>query len=287
MLEADGRWEGEVLVVDNDPDGSAGGTVEDAAGRLSCRVRYVHEPEPGISAARNAALAASSASRLLAFIDDDERPVPGWLAALVATWEAQRTAAIAGRVLEEFEAEPAPWIVNGGFFRRTSVPTGTRVAGAGAGNLLLDLDQIRAAGLRFDLRFGLSGGEDTMFCHELGRHGLEIAWCDEARIVDVVPVERAQRAWVLARARRVGNTSVRVALASASSAPARLGHRVAAALGGALRIVLGRLRWAWGSLVRDDRHHARGLRLAARGRGLLEGALGRADLEYARQQATP
>ena len=65
-----------VLVVDNDPAAGARDAVESFAPRSAgVSVRYVHEPQPGISAARNRAL-AEAASRLLVFIDDDERPSP-------------------------------------------------------------------------------------------------------------------------------------------------------------------------------------------------------------------
>ena len=63
-----------ILVVDNDPLGSAATTVHTAAGA----VRYVLEPKPGIAAVRNRALSETS-SRLLVFIDDDEVPREHWL----------------------------------------------------------------------------------------------------------------------------------------------------------------------------------------------------------------
>ena len=60
-----------VLVVDNDPEGGASGFV---SGFDSSAVRYVHEPRPGISAARNRALDESATADALVFIDDDEEP---------------------------------------------------------------------------------------------------------------------------------------------------------------------------------------------------------------------
>ena len=58
-----------VLVVDNDPDGGAAHYVLSIA---SPTVRYVHEPRPGIAAARNRALDESAAADVVVFIDDDE-----------------------------------------------------------------------------------------------------------------------------------------------------------------------------------------------------------------------
>src|SRR5688572_28925452 len=65
----------EILVVDNDPDGGAADVVRRWADR---GVRYVHEPRPGISAARNRALTESVAADVLVFFDDDERPCADW-----------------------------------------------------------------------------------------------------------------------------------------------------------------------------------------------------------------
>ncbi len=71
--------DGEVLIVDNDPDGSAHAAVA-AFTDAGQPVRYVHEPVPGIATARNRALSASSDRDLLVFIDDDETPSEHWLA---------------------------------------------------------------------------------------------------------------------------------------------------------------------------------------------------------------
>ena len=79
-----------VLVVDNDPAASARAVVE-AVGRGA--VRYVVEPEPGISAVRNRAMEEGGGG-LLAYIDDDERPNETWLPDLLEVWDTTRAAAV-------------------------------------------------------------------------------------------------------------------------------------------------------------------------------------------------
>jgi glycosyltransferase involved in cell wall biosynthesis len=73
----------EVVVVD---DGSADNTraVVDLAGGGDAhpRVRYVHQPHRGVSAARNAG-ARAAAGDPVAFTDDDTEAPPSWLRALV------------------------------------------------------------------------------------------------------------------------------------------------------------------------------------------------------------
>ena len=185
-----------VLVVDNDPAGSAGETVRRWA---PTGVRYVHEPRPGISAARNRALEEAAGADALVFIDDDELPLPGWLASLVSAWQEWDCAAVAGPVSANLLGPSDPWVLGTGVFDRRRRPTGTRVGGAGAGNLLLDVHRVHELGLSFDARLGLVGGEDTLFTHQLVHGGGELRWCDEAEAVESVPADRITRRWVVRR----------------------------------------------------------------------------------------
>src|SRR3546814_10239624 len=52
----------EIVVVDNCPGGSARETVAAAAAGTPVAIRYVHEPRPGVSHARNAGVAAARRS---------------------------------------------------------------------------------------------------------------------------------------------------------------------------------------------------------------------------------
>jgi len=70
----------EVLVVDNAPSDARARQVVDEAARRG-PVRYVCEPRPGLSWARNRAI-EESAGEVLAWIDDDEVADPWWLAEL-------------------------------------------------------------------------------------------------------------------------------------------------------------------------------------------------------------
>ncbi|HYV15667.1 MAG TPA: glycosyltransferase [Conexibacter sp.] len=66
----------EIVVVDNDP-----GEHDCRADVLAAGTRYVREDRRGLDNARNAGIAAAR-SELVAFIDDDCVPSPGWLARL-------------------------------------------------------------------------------------------------------------------------------------------------------------------------------------------------------------
>lgn len=84
---------GEVIVVDNSQDQSARAICDDRTG-----IRYVHEPRPGLSHARNAGLAAA-ACPLVAFTDDDVQPAPLWTSEVVRTFRTSDAEAMTGLVL--------------------------------------------------------------------------------------------------------------------------------------------------------------------------------------------
>ncbi|MFC7623338.1 glycosyltransferase family 2 protein [Microlunatus sp. GCM10028923] len=271
----------EILVVDNDPDGSARSTAETF---LDQGLRYLVEPEPGIAAARNRVLAETAGSRLLIFLDDDEVPEPDWFDALLRIWrQSGRPAAVMGRVFSVFDHDVDPWVTAGEFFRRRRMPSGTELDAAAAGNLLLDLDQVRRAGVRFDPALGLGGGEDTLFTRQLHAAGGRIVWCDESVAVDTVPAARTTRRWVTARSWSQGNNQVAVELRLASGPLGRGSVRIRAVLGGLVRVAGGLARAFAGMITRSLRHRARGVRTACRGGGMIAGALGARYREYARE----
>jgi len=268
-----------VLVVDNDPAGSARNVV---AG-LDV-VRYAVETTPGIAAARNRVLSEAADARLLVFIDDDEEPDEHWLEPLVQTWRATGASAVMGRVVSHLPAETEQWVVLGGFFSRPQRATGTEIPEAAAGNLLLDLEDIRRFDLRFDQRLALGGGEDSLFTRQLVRAGGRIVWCNESLTHDYVAAERANRAWTTRRAWSHGNTRVTIDRMLAERPMERLVIRCRAAVGGAVRIGVGALRTALGVITRSVLHRVKGVRGMSRGAGMFVGAFGVVVQEYARPE---
>ena len=267
-----------VLVIDNDPAASAADVV--TAGP---RLRYVSEQTPGIAAARNRALSESVDTDLLVFIDDDEWPQEGWLVALTRTHAASAPAGVVGPVVSEFAVEPSDWVKAGQFFDRRRLPTGTEVSIAASNNLLLDLRQIRAYGLTFDERFGLSGGSDTLFSHQLVTRGGRLVWCAEAMVVDQVPASRVTARWVLQRALRSGNSWSRTLLDGPQPTLLRLKRRAELSTRGGIRLVGGSLQFLAGVVSWSKARQAHGLRTAARGLGMFAGAYGYVYSEYRRK----
>lgn len=267
----------EIVVVDNDPEASARDVVEAFAG-----VRYVHEPAPGIAHGRNRALVEAGDAKLLVFIDDDERPSAGWLASLLSMYDRTGAAGVTGPVYPDYEGVPDPWLVSAGIFIRKEHPDGTEMPAAGTGNLLLDLKQVHELGLRFDERFGLTGGSDTLFTRQLVKAGRRIVYAAGASIVDKVPAARMSRQWGRQRYFRVGNTWSRTSIELTGGPVERVLTRIRLAVLGLARTGYGVARAGVGLLTGNLGHRARGERAIARGLGMVTGAWGRVYIEYRR-----
>lgn len=273
-----------ILVVDNDPAGSAERVIRTHS---SGPVDYVVESVPGIAAARNRAIAESLDARLLAFIDDDEVPEPGWLASLLACWRKFGCAAVAGPVRSQFEVPPSRWVSDSGMFTHIDRPTGAKLTGAATNNLLLDLDELRASHIRFDDRFGLSGGSDTMLSHQMIRHGLQLRWCAEAVVIESVPPPRATREWVLRRTIRTSNGWSRVALALCPSTVGRARERLELTTRAIVRAIRGAATLLRAALAHNPATRATAECALVSSYGMLLGAWGLTRSEYERDLSSP
>lgn len=98
----------EVLVVDASGDGQTAAVVQAAARGWPGTLRHhaADEEDRGLTRQRNVGLAATSGA-LVAFLDDDTVPDPGYLAALVACFEQHADAVGVGGVITEAGWRPA------------------------------------------------------------------------------------------------------------------------------------------------------------------------------------
>ena len=304
----DAQTTASVLIVDNDPQAGARAVVEAARAALGgeqpeaaeasgvadsdavamSRLVYVHEPEPGIVAGRNRALSQAHGSDALVFIDDDEIPSPGWLKALVSTWRAQGCAAVTGPTPPTFEVDPSAWVTASGAFDSWEAADGAQVRSADTGNLLLDLAVVEGLGLRFDPRYGLTGGEDSLFTRQLTRAGGVIRFAAGAVVTKRVPAARARRTWVLERSLRSGSSWARVRIdtaapdGGASGRLARLRLRLGYGAKGLAKAGIDGARAGVARICGDVPAQARYEVSSRGGLGMVVGALGVHVREYGR-----
>lgn len=204
-----------VVVVDNDPEGSARPVVEAFAQRVAYEVVYDVEPGRGISSARNRAL-QNVASRFFAFVDDDEIVEPGWAVAMRGAISHFGADVVFGMVRERHPDGTARWLdgrelqyLLGG---RLTHPTGEWADRGATNNVWARTTMLGDPREKFDPAFNLTGGGDTEFFHRLHLRGARMIWCGEAAVVEEIPEERVTLQWLLRRAFRDGEGFARVFL---------------------------------------------------------------------------
>ncbi|HEY0104189.1 MAG TPA: glycosyltransferase family 2 protein [Brevundimonas sp.] len=205
----------EIVVVDNDPSGSAAVTVS-ALGKASpWPLLYVHAPTPGVATARNAGLAATAAP-LIAFLDDDEAASPDWLAALLRAQAEIGADAVFGPIAGR-APEAADWLrpYLERFFGREG-PDRTMLVDSpwGCGNSLLVRATALPGSAPFDTRADHAGGEDDALFAALGQRGGRFGWAADAWVEEFAPAHRATLKYALARAFAYGQGPSQTAAAA-------------------------------------------------------------------------
>lgn len=241
-----------VAVADNDDTPSARALVQRIAADHPLPITYLHAPAANISIARNALLdhARATGARLLASMDDDEVAEPEWLAALVMEWHETGCGAILGPVRADYLPGAPAWMDAARAHDTLPVIRGNEIATGYTCNVLLDLADPAAQGLRFDPARGRTGGEDSAFFTAFTAAGGRIGFAPEALLRETVPAARARLGWLLKRRYRMGHTHASL-LARGRS---RRGRLTAAGIAAAKAAVCGGLAVA-GALQPARRNH--------------------------------
>ncbi|MFN3669557.1 MAG: glycosyltransferase family 2 protein [Brevundimonas sp.] len=204
-----------IVVVDNDPGGSAAATVEGLRAGSPWTLTYVHAPKPGVATARNAGLAETDAP-LIAFLDDDEAAAPDWLAALLKARDETGADAVFGPITgraPEAQAWLKPYLER--FFGREGPPR-TQVIDHpyGCGNSLLTRGAALPGAAPFDVGADHAGGEDDALFAALAARGGRFGWAADAWVEEFAPAHRATLRYALARAFAYGQGPSQTAAAA-------------------------------------------------------------------------
>lgn len=272
----------EVSVVDNHADGSARPVVERCRAQgLPFALHYDIQPERNIAKTRNRTVELCPAGDWLAFIDDDERAPPGWLAQLAAAAETHRADVVLGPVVPLVPDSAPAWIRRGRFYDFPRLPTGSIVPlnRMRFGNVLARGAALRAEHGPFDVSFGLIAGEDGDLLVRMVRHGARVVWCDEAIVTEPVEASRLSLHWLLQRAFGGGQEFARKTL-TGSYGPVGAGDRAGFFVRAAAQLAVATGLAAL-SLPLGRHHAAQWLIRAAANYGKLSMLRGRRYAEYA------
>lgn len=212
----------ELVVADNDLIPSAHALVMQLSLEAPFLVAYVHEPEPGVANARNAAMARAT-GELIAFLDDDEEAPEGWLIALLAAQEQFSADVVFGPVrgrapnVADRHRAYLEWF----FSRLGPAEAGLIEDYYGCGCSLLRRAALPDPEHPFAEVRNHIGGEDDMLFGQMRATGARFAWAPEAWVWEDPVASRLSLDYTIARAFAYGQGPC--SACAAQSPPDRLG----------------------------------------------------------------
>lgn len=223
----------DVLVVDNNCSDDTAAVADGFASSLP--IRRVVEPTPGLSHARNRAVAESTGD-LIVFADDDVLVDPDWLTEYARAAVSFPEAGVFGGTIEPwFATEPPAWISR--HFPRLEGIYAIRRLGAETRELG-ESEEIYGANmafrrgvlerLRFDPTLGrrhgeMIHGEETDLLVRVREAGWSAVWVGSARVRHYIPAERMTSGYVRRYFAGLGRTQQRRAGMPDSETPRLLG----------------------------------------------------------------
>jgi len=183
-IYSDNRSKLSFIVVENGEPSGALSVVKEF--QLQLDISYVNEKTVGIVYARNMAITQFLASdaEWMASFDDDEMVSPGWLIAMLdAIAEYPECCVFAGPQKRLPPKNASIWFPHK---HQDTMETGTKNWNVSTANIMFNRKVFASDGLqvRFDVRFNLSGGEDTQLFFRLKDLGEDILWVSGAECVE-------------------------------------------------------------------------------------------------------
>jgi len=201
----------EILAVNNNSPDNTLDVLTGLQQQPGAPLRFVTETSPGIVPARNRAIDEALNSDALVFIDDDELPQPGWLAAACDAIINERAECAGGRIEIDFSSESRPsWLDDeiAGFLGRLDHGPDAFWIHDGhtpvwSGNIAYATSLFRDdPTLRFDVRYNragrpMGGGEDQMMFQRLLARGTRLRYRADMAIWHGVESWRLKRRYFL------------------------------------------------------------------------------------------
>jgi glycosyltransferase involved in cell wall biosynthesis len=199
----------EIVVVDNNSQDDTPAVLAREAARPGAPLRSVHEAQQGITHARNRAIEACNGYTYMVFIDDDELPQPGWLAAAHHALSVDGADCVGGAIRVGFRECTRPrWLHDDllGFlgevkYGNESFWVTGKSTPVWTGNIAYRCS-LFAGGLRFDPRYnregeGVASGEDKVMFWELVDRGARIRFEPRMLIEHRIEPDRLRRSYFL------------------------------------------------------------------------------------------
>ena len=199
----------EIIIVDNDKERSAKEIVAEFSDTSSITISDYEQPIQNISLTRNMALDMSSGN-YIAVIDDDETADQYWIRNLIDAAVKFNADAVFGYVLPVFDPSIPQWKKQREIYFLPLGKTGDPPLFCYTTNCLIKADKVNKINLRFDSKYGLTGGEDSVFFDLLSKYQAKYVVCREAISYEVVPQYRTELKFICNRYFQKGNNEGRI-----------------------------------------------------------------------------
>jgi hypothetical protein len=199
----------EIIIIDNSPDQARAHATAQTYGGIP-NLRYIPEPAPGLSRARNTGIALAGTD-IVAFIDDDAVAAPAWARGLLAAF-GPGIGAVGGPVRPIWGAPRPAWLGDDLLNFLSLIDWGPAphevVAGRGliGCNLALDKQLVVELG-GFPEHLGRSGSEASLLSNDeagllarISAAGRGIFYTPDAAVAHLVEPGRLTQEWFLKRA---------------------------------------------------------------------------------------
>ena len=190
-----------VVVVDN-YDGSSEEVLKAWSSRFNWT--WFHEPQKGLSNARNRSVSLAKDSEFVVFVDDDQILEKDCLAYLMATQKEFKADLVYGSNPPIFEIEPVKSISH--FFENSDVYSGEQILFAPTNCTLVRASVLDSVQGPFDWRFNVTGGEDSFLTRQLSANGYHLVADGRAKAFEYIKADRANLRWIIKRQFRVSTS---------------------------------------------------------------------------------
>lgn len=209
-----------IIVCDNSPEASAKAQVAALTAPVGMDLVYLHEPNPGVANARNAAIAVGD-DPLILFLDDDEEAPKDWVSQMLKVQADYDADVVFGPVTARLMSDKAKFrpYFEAFFSRYGPAETGVLDVYYGCGNSLIRRASLPTEGEVFSSDRNDCGGEDDKLFYGLQQAGAKIVWAADAFVYEDVPESRSSLSYTLPRAFAYGQGPSTTAMAAVPPKP--------------------------------------------------------------------
>lgn len=194
----------EYIVIDNDPLFSSKELINEIKKKTKLDITYLNQPIKNLSISRNLAIENAN-GKYIAFIDDDEYAEDDWLSNLIKCIRNYNADVVFGALDVYYEESIPEYLKRNEFFFPQNGKTGTNARYFFTGNCIIRSEILNTLEPPFDLKYGITGGEDVNMFERLLLKGAKLITCNEAKIYELVSSSRGNIKYLLKRNFRSGN----------------------------------------------------------------------------------